>query len=163
MSGLTGLKFIVSKCKQGNSPAYARRQKLISKLTEQIQMAKAIESGTVYSPMKIRALKDDATGEVRSVEVPKRIKPWWWQSDNGKMCIAVRYGSRTIEVVEGKNAIEADNIAGVISTLEVIRNSVDAGELDSRIQAVSTLFKSGFEKDTEPAKRPKLKLSVKTE
>lgn len=163
MSGLTALKFIVSKRKQGNSPVHARRQKLIAKLNEQIQMAKAIQSASDYSPVKIRAVKDEATGEMRRVEVPKRIKPWWWQSEAGKMCITVRYGARTMEVVEGKNAIEADNIAGVITTLEVLRTAVDAGELDARIEAVSTLVKSGFEKDTEPAKRPKLKLPAKAD
>lgn len=163
MSGLTALKFIVSKRKQGNSPAHARRQKLIAKLNEQIQMAKAIQSGSDYSPVKIRTVKDGATGEMRRVEVPKRIKPWWWQSEAGKMCITVRYGARTMEVVEGKNAIEAENIAAVITTLEVLRTAVDAGELDARIEAVSTLVKSGFEKDTEPTKRPKLKLPAKAD
>jgi hypothetical protein len=31
------------------------------------------------------------------------------------MCITVRYGARTLEVVEGKNAIETENIAGAYS------------------------------------------------
>jgi len=162
MSGLSALKFVASKPQQGNSPKHARRLKLSNKLHEQIQMAKAVQSGTEFVPVKIRSVKDEATGETRKVEIPKRLKPWWWPSDNGKMCITVRYGARTLEIVEGKNAIETDSIAGVVTTLEVLRSAVDAGELDARIEAISGLVKSGFDKEAQGSKRPTLKLPSKS-
>ena len=162
MSGLSALKFVASKPQQGNSPKHARRLKLSSKLHEQIQMAKAVQSGTEFVPVKIRSVKDETTGETRKVEIPKRLKPWWWPSDNGKMCITVRYGARTLEVIEGKNAIETDSIAGVVTTLEVLRSAVDAGELDARIEAISGLVKSGFDKEAQGSKRPTLKLPAKS-
>ena len=161
MSGLSALKFVASKLPQGNSPKHARRLKLSNKLREQIQMAKAVQSGTAFVPVKIRTVKDEATGETRKVEIPKRLKPWWWSSDNGKMCITVRYGARTLDVVEGKNAIETENIASVITTLEVLRTAVDAGELDGRIEAISGLVKAGFDKDATSSKRATLKLPAK--
>jgi len=161
MSGLSALKFVASKPQQGSSPKHARRLKLSNKLHEQIQMAKAIQSGAEFVPVKIRTVKDEATGETRKVEIPKRLKPWWWSSDNGKMCITVRYGARTLEVVDGKNAIETENIAGVITTLEVLRTAVDAGELDARIEAVSGLVKAGFDKEAAPTKRSTIKLPAK--
>lgn len=161
MSGLNALKFIATKRQQGNSPALARRQKLSAKLHEQIQMAKAVQSGTEFVPVKVRTVRDDTTGEVRRVEIPKRIKQWWWLGEHGKLCITVRYGARTLEVVEGKNAIEAENIAGVITTLGVLRTAVDAGELDARIEAVSGLVKAGFEKEEGSKKRLTLKLPAK--
>ena len=161
MSGLSALKFVASKPQQGNSPKHARRLKFSNKLREQIQMAKAVQSGAEFVPVKIRTVKDEATGETRKVEIPKRLKPWWWSSDNGKMCITVRYGARTLEVVDGKNAIETENIAGVITTLEVLRTAVDAGELDARIEAVSGLVKAGFDKEAAPSKRSTIKLPAK--
>ena len=161
MSGLSALKLVQAKQTQGTSPKHARRQKLSSKLHEQIQLAKAEQAGTQYQPTKLRTVKDAVTGDTRKVETPKRIKPWWWSSDNGKMCITVRYGARTLEVVEGKNAIETENIAGVITTLEVLRTAVDAGELDGRIEAVSGLVKAGFDKEATSGKRPTLKLPAK--
>ena len=161
MSGLSALKFVASKPQQGNSPKHARRLKLSNKLHEQIQMAKALQSGAEFVPVKIRTVKDEATGEMRKVEMPKRLKPWWWPSDNGKMCITVRYGARTLEVIEGKNAIETENIAGVITTLEVLRTAVDAGELDARIESISGLVKAGFEKEGASSKRNTLKLPTK--
>jgi hypothetical protein len=64
-------------------------------------------------------------------------------------------------VVEGKNAIETENIASVITTLEVLRTAVDAGELDARIEAVSGLVKAGFHKEATSSKRGTLKLPSK--
>jgi hypothetical protein len=148
MSGLSALKLVQAKPTQGTSPKYARRQKLSSKLHEQIQLAKAEQAGTQYQPTKLRTVKDALTGESRKVETPKRIK--------------VRYGARTLEVIEGKNAIETDSIAGVVTTLEVLRSAVDAGELDARIEAISGLVKSGFDKEAQGSKRPTLKLPSKS-
>lgn len=161
MSGLNALKLVTSKRQQGNSPQQSRRQKLSSKLDEQIQLAKAVQSGAEFLPVKIRTVKDEATGESRKVEVPKKLKPWWWTGENGKLCITVRYGARTLEIVEGKNAIETDSIADVITSLQVIRTAVDSGELDKRIEAVTKKVKDGFGESAPVEKRPTLKLPSK--
>ena len=162
MSGLSALKLVTSKRQQGNSPQFARRQKLSSKLDEQIQLAKALQSGAEFSPVRVRTVKDEVTGQSRKVEVPKKLKPWWWTDDKGKLCITVRYGARTLEIVEGKNAIETDNIADVIASLQVIRSAVDSGELDRRIDAVMGQVKASFAKDAAPSGRPTLKLPAKS-
>ena len=39
MSGLSALKLVQAKREKGNSPQHARRQKLSTKLAEQIQLA----------------------------------------------------------------------------------------------------------------------------
>ncbi len=161
MSGLSALKLVTSKRRQGNSPQFARRQKLSNKLDEQIQLAKAQQSGTEFSPIKIRTVKDEVTGEIRKVEVPKKLKPWWWTDDKGKLCITVRYGARTLEIVEGMNAIETDSIADVITSLQVIRSAVDCGELDKRIEAVTNKVKAGFGESASSEKRSTLKLPTK--
>jgi hypothetical protein len=67
----------------------------------------------------------------------------------------VRYGARTLEIMDGKNAIEADNIADVITSLQVIRSAVDAGELDKRIEAVTGKIKEGLrEPNPSPVQTP---------
>jgi len=162
MSGLNALKLVQAKREKGNSPQHARRQKLSTKLAEQIQLAKAQQSGAEFSPVRVRTVKDEATGQSRKVEVPKKIKPWWWTDDTGKLCITVRYGARTLEIVEGKNAIETDSIADVITSLQVIRTAVDSGELDKRIDAVMGQVKAGFAKDSSASSRPTLKLPAKS-
>jgi len=162
MSGLNALKLVQAKREKGNSPQHARRQKLSTKLAEQIQLAKAEQSGAEFFPVRVRTIKDEATGQSRKVEVPKKIKPWWWTDDTGKLCITVRYGARTLEIVEGKNAIETDSIADVITSLQVIRTAVDSGELDKRIDAVMGQVKAGFAKDSSASSRPTLKLPAKS-
>ena len=162
MSGLNALKLVQAKREKGNSPQHARRQKLSTKLAEQIQLAKAQQSGAEFSPVRVRSVKDEATGQSRKVEVPKKIKPWWWTDEKGKLCVTIRYGARILEIVEGKNAIETDNIADVIASLQVIRSAVDSGELDARIEAISGLMKSGFDKEIQASKRQTLKLPSKS-
>jgi hypothetical protein len=43
-------------------------------------------------------------GDFYSVEVPRKLNPWWWTSGDGKICITVRYGARVLEIVEGTQA-----------------------------------------------------------
>jgi hypothetical protein len=162
MSGLSALKLVQAKREKGTSPQHARRQKLSTKLAEQIQLAKAQQSGAEFSPVRVRTVKDEVTGQSRMVEVPKKLKPWWWTDEKGKLCITVRYGARTLEIVEGKNAIETDSIADVITSLQVIRTAVDSGELDKRIDAVMGHVKAGFAKDSLASSRPTLKLPAKS-
>ncbi len=162
MSGLSALKLVQAKREKGMSPQHARRQKLSTKLAEQIQLAKAQQSGTEFSPVRHRTVMDESTGMNRKVEVPKKLKPWWWTDDKGKLCITVRYGARTLEIVEGKNAIETDSIADVITSLQVIRTAVDSGELDKRIDAVMGQVTAGFAKDSAASSRPTLKLPAKS-
>ena len=162
MSGLSALKLVQAKREKGTSPQHARRQKLSTKLAEQIQLAKAQQSGAEFSPVRVRTVKDEATGLSSKVEVPKKLKPWWWTDEKGKLCVTIRYGARILEIVEGKNAIETDSIADVITSLQVIRTAVDSGELDARIEAISGLMKSGFDKEIQASKRQTLKLPSKS-
>ena len=76
------------------------------------------------------------------------------------MCIRDR--ARTLEIVEGKNAIETENIADVIASLQVIRSAVDAGELDKRIDAVMGEVKAGLPKAPASSARSTLKLPGKS-
>ena len=102
MSVLSRLKLVDVK-KPRNMPAIViRRNKLSSKLWEQIQLAKSQLEGTPFVVTKFRSVKDRETGIIKQVEVPKRIKPWWFQSDEGKVCFSVRYGSWTIDLAKGK-------------------------------------------------------------
>ena len=91
MSGLSALKLVQAKREKASSPQHARRQKLSTKLAEQVQLAKTQQAGTEFSPVRVRSVKDEATGQSRQVEVPKQLKPWWWTDERGKLCITVRY------------------------------------------------------------------------
>lgn len=156
MSGLNALKLVAGKPQKISDPKDARRHKLCSKLAEQILLAKAEQSGATYAPIKIKVTKDPVTGESKPIEVPKKIKPWWWAAENGKICITLRYGAKTLEVKKGMNAIETSGIAEVVTTLQVLKTAVEAGELDAQIEALTAKLK-------EPATgRPTLTLKKPT-
>jgi hypothetical protein len=145
MSALKTLKF-VTVTKPVKLPVIVqRRNKLSDKLWEQIQLAKAKSTGSSYAPLKTKRLKD-IEGNIKTLEVPKRIKPWWFTAQNGKACLVVRYGSKTIEIAQGKTAIELDKPDELIRTLEMIKSAVEAGELDAQIEKAAGLLKEGFTK-----------------
>lgn len=145
MSTLEALK-LVTATKPAKLPVIVqRRNKLSNKLWEQIQLAEAKNAGTTFAPLKTKRLKD-IEGNIKTLEVPKRIKPWWFTAQNGKPCLVVRYGSKTLEIAQGKTAIELDKPDELIHTLEMIKSAVEAGELDAQIECAAGLLKVGFVK-----------------
>jgi len=146
MSALSTLKLVAVK-KPSHMPAIViRRNKLSSKLWEQIQLAKSQLEGTPFVVMKYRSMVDRETGLRKQVELPKRIKPWWFQSEQGKVCVSVKYGSWTIELAKGKPSVEVANAQDLIKTLETIKSAVEAGELDAQIETASAHLRSGFKR-----------------
>jgi hypothetical protein len=85
-------------------------------------------------------------GVREQITVPKRIKPWWFVADNGKSCVAIKYGAKVIELAKGKSAIEVANPEALIEALEVVNAAVLAGELDTQIETVSGQLREGFVK-----------------
>ena len=49
--------------------------------------------------------------------MPKRVKPWWFTAENGKLALHVRYGSRALELAKGKFAIEVASDRDLAATL----------------------------------------------
>jgi len=146
MSVLSNLKLVDVK-KPRNMPLIViRRNKLSSKLWEQIQLAKSQLEGTQFVVTKFRSVKDRETGLRKQVEVPKRIKPWWFQSDEGRVCVSVKYGSWTLELAKGKPSVEVASGEDLIKALESIKAAVEAGELDEQIELASAGLRSGFGK-----------------
>jgi hypothetical protein len=144
MSQLSSLKLVTTK-KPMNQPAIViRRNKLSSHLWEQIQLAKGQMSGTPFVLMKFRSIKDAHTGVRKQVEIPKRIKPWWFQTEEGKVCVSIKYGSWTIELAKGKPSIQVDSAEDLIKALESVKAAVEAGDLDVQIENASSALRAGF-------------------
>jgi hypothetical protein len=146
MSVLSNLKLVDVKKPRNMPVIVVRRNKLSSKLWEQIQLAKSQLEGTQFVVTKFRSVKDRETGLVKQVEVPKRIKPWWFQSDEGKVCFSVRYGSWIIDLAKGKPSVEVESGEELVKALTTIKIAVEAGELDTQIEIASAKLRSGFGK-----------------
>jgi hypothetical protein len=146
MSTLAKLKLVNSKRNRTVSPIVHRRNKLISKIAEQIELATAQKEGHLYAPKKLKTVTNADTGERRTIETTKRVKEWFWTADSGKINFSVRYGSKVIELAKGKNAVEVANADELIGTLSLIKEAVTAGELDEAINTASDKLRSGFTK-----------------
>lgn len=146
MSALNGLKLVSAKRPQQASPAVARRHKLSKQIHEQQQLATAMAEGGTYAPVRLRSVKDKHTGERKSIESAKRIKPWWFTAENGRVCLQVRYGTRVLDLAKGKNSIEVSNANELIAVLQTLQTAVDAGELDVQIDAASAAVRDRFVK-----------------
>ena len=145
MSALSKLKLVNAQAER-KSPMVLRRNKLTGKLTDQIASAKAAMTGDVYAAKRVKFAQDGESGERKQVESATRVKQWWWKAANGKLMLALRYGSKPIELAKGKNAIEVGSMEDLIAALEAVKEAVQAGELDAQIEQVSGSLRAGFAK-----------------
>jgi len=147
MSTLTSLKLVVSKKNQSVAPIVQRRNKLIAKLHEQIELCEAQRSGNAYLPKKLKTYTNKQTGERMTVEVTKRVKEWFWISDSGKINLAIKYGAKTLPLnKKGANAIELANGDELLTILKDLKTATLNGELDDAINEVSSATRMAFVK-----------------
>ena len=144
LENLNTLKLTDAKRPKNQPPIVQRRNKLISKLWEQLELAKARHSGKDYVVKRYKNIKD-LEGNIKSIEKPKRIKPWWFTSSTGVLCINVFYGSKLLELANGKTAVEATDLESVIEILELLKREAEIGTFDEAIEAASLQLRSRFE------------------
>lgn len=145
MSFIAKLKLVSSKRERNLSPIIVRRNKLAAKIEEQLQLATAQKEGRLYAPRRIKNVTN-AEGERVAVETTKRVKEWYWTTPSNKINLSVRYGSKTLELSKGKNAIELSSGEELLSTLSMLKDAVIAGELDDAITNASDNLRAGFSK-----------------
>ena len=146
MSTLDALKLTTAKKPTHIPSVMIRRNKMASKVWEQIQLAKSQIDGTTFIVKKFRTIKDRETGLRKSVEIPKRIREWWFRNEQGKVCVAIKYGNQVIELAKGKHSIEVGNANDLVKTLELVKQAVEVGELDTQIATASVSLRNGFNK-----------------
>jgi len=145
MSALANLKLSNAKRSNGLPTIMIRRTKLLSKLSEQIQLAQAQQQGQSFNTTRLKTITDD-NGQRQNIEVHRRVKQWWWTNETGKVCLNIRYGARALELVKGKSTVEVGAPEHLLDTLKLIKNAVELGELDSQIETVSGAVRTGFKK-----------------
>jgi len=144
-STLQALKITAAKRAIGNNPQVHRRLKLSRKIWEQIELARAQAAGQQFTMKKFRTVTDP-DGVRKSVEIPRRVRAWWWTTETNKVALNIRYGARAVEFSKGKSSVEMATAADLIPTLELIKRAVEAGELDAQIEAASLKLREGFKK-----------------
>ena len=143
MSVIAKLKLVASKRERNLSPIVVRRNKLAAKVEEQLLLATAQKEGRLYAPKRIKNVTN-SEGKRVAVETIKRVKEWYWTTPANKINLCVRYGSKTLELSKGKNAIELSSSDELLSTLTMLKDAVIAGELDEAINTASVKLREGF-------------------
>jgi hypothetical protein len=146
MSTLDTLKLVAVKKPTHTPTVVIRRQKLASKVWEQLQLAKSQIEGTKFEVKKYRSYTDKETGLRKQVEVPKRIREWWFRNEQGKVCVAIKYGTRVLELAKGKHSIEVGSADELVKALETVKQAVELGELDQQLEQASGSVRKSFKK-----------------
>ena len=110
------------------NPVLQRRTKLAAGISEQIQLAK----NPNYKQISVGTVAGDS-GELREVEVSKRVLRWWRVGGDGTVELTVRYGSRVLELPMGMDAVEFANTDELVPVLEQFKEAAERGEMDDMI------------------------------
>ena len=143
---LNTLKLTAARKSRALPDVVKRRNKLLHKLTEQRELAIAFAQGQHYAPKRLRSMRDEQTGARVVKEVSVRIKPWFWTGEKGETLMAINYGSKQIELLKGKTAIDVGDTANLVTVLDTVISAVKNGELDVQIEATSVKLREGFKK-----------------
>ena len=146
MSTLDALKLTTAKKPTHIPSVMIRRNKMASKVWEQIQLAKSQIDGTTFVVKKYRSFTDRETGLRKQIEMPKRLREWWFRNEAGKVCVAIKYGTKVLELAKGKHSIEVANADELVRALELVKQAVEVGELDAQIEIASGNLRKGFGK-----------------
>ena len=102
----------------------------------QIAAAKAMLNGETFIRRAPRWIEDAETGERVRKDMPVRFRPWYWKDEQGSYMLEVRYANKRIELKPKKTAIEVGEPEHLVPTLELLRDAVNAGELDKKLDAI---------------------------
>lgn len=135
MSVIANLKVVAAKRPQRQPVIVQRRNKLINRLHDPLELAKAESEGREYLKARRRHVKNPITGEYAEAIVSRKPRAWLWTDDHGKVYINLRYGNRILELAKGKSAIDVGERRQLVPTIEALKQEVAAGELDAQIDA----------------------------
>ena len=145
MTVLSSFELTTSKKGIKASPIVHRRNKLVAKIHEQLELCEAKMNGQLYAPKKLRTYVNKQTGERMTVEAVKRIKEWHWTAPDGLIHLSVKYGSKVLPLSsDGSNAIVCANKDALVQALKTLKIAVLDGELDEAITKASNFTKSSF-------------------
>ena len=144
-TSLAALKLTTARKPRALPDVVKRRNKLLSKLKEQRELALAQSEGRTYVPRRLRTMRD-ADGNTTVREVPVRIKAWWWTGEKNETLLSVFYGSKTLELGKGKTAVEIANPRELVNALDVLIIATQNAELDAQIDTASNKLRDAFKK-----------------
>lgn len=149
MNVISSLTVVVAKRPHQQPQIVLRRNKLISALHDQLQLATAQAEGREYLKTRHRHIKNPVTGEYTEAVIRRKPRAWYLTGDNGKVYLNLCCGTRTLEISKGKSAIEIGDMKQAVPMIEALKRAVAAGELDTQIFAAGDEVGLRFAKNVE--------------
>ena len=134
---LSSLKVTSRPEKTSDNPLLKRREKLLSKLDQQLAMADALINGETYTAYREKWQKNPETGQQEKIRIPKNVAKWFYKRNN-QYFFEVRYANKALELSKGNHAIEVGALENLIKTINTVSDAVVAGELDALLENVTT-------------------------
>ena len=129
------LNFVALPKNFRNDPVMKRREKMLSQLEQQRNLAQ----DPSFTIVQQRWVKDE-NGVKQPVERHKQIKRWWLRNGMGDCLLIIRYGSRVLELQKGKAAIDVGGEANLVAVIEEIMRMTKEGELDGLLMDVQRAY-----------------------
>ena len=147
MAVLSALKLVTATRTNVVNPVAVRRAKLVSKLQDQLRLVEALQAGRNYIATRLKNVTDAETGERKTIELPKKVRQWFWQNEAGKYMLHIKYGQNVL-YLNGKNAtaIEVTTADDLASILKSLQTAVMEGELDKAIETACETTSKSFGK-----------------
>jgi len=117
-------------------PVALKRTKFISRVSEQLEIANHLMKG---EQIPFTSFHDPV-----SLKRPRKVSPWWWIDKEGKYLMAIKYGSKVIELAKGKSAVQAETLEQIIEVLKSLKLATSNGELDLHLSQASELIRKKF-------------------
>jgi hypothetical protein len=134
---LSSLKLSTRPEKTSENSTLKKREKLLTKLNQQLAMAQSHVAGETYTVFKEKWQKNAETGVQEKVQIPKKVSPWYYLRNN-QYFFEVRYGNKPLELSKGNHAIEVGKKENLVSIIETVIEAVVAEEVDSLLNKVTS-------------------------
>ena len=126
---LSSLKLSTRPEKTSDNPELKRREKLLTKLDQQLAMATAHIAGETYTCYREKWQKNPETGIQEKVQIPKNVAKWFYKR-GGQYYLEVRFANKPLELSKGNHAIEVGEVESLATVIKTVIEAVVAGELD---------------------------------
>lgn len=133
MGSLDKLKIVAVLPKRAASAEQQRRNKLATKLAEQLKLAEAALGGEHYARSK-HQWRTNEQGERTQVVRDVKLRHWWSTEPAGSIQFSVYYGTVALELLKGKTAIEITKLSELPAVINTVLKAVLDGELDDAIK-----------------------------
>jgi hypothetical protein len=116
------LKFVAAKKPESGNVALQRRQRLVRRIDDQINLIQNAKDGFL----------------------PRTS--WVWMDDKGAYLLAIKYGRNPIQFEKGMFAIQCESMEHAAATLGVVRTMVLNGDFDACLSQASADIRAKFSK-----------------